>query len=647
MNPEPISGRVSLVIAVSGHRDLYRDDYDDITDRICEELEKQCRNYPHTPILVLTGMAEGADRLAIIAVERLQKQFDIAWRPVLPMPREAFLVDFPSATSQKELEELLKGQIIFEIPIHEGNSFAQVCVEGSRERDQQYADLADFLVKTSQIVIAVWNGHETGHMGGTSELVKRKLGRFKPREVEAGEKECDCREDSYGLEINAFGTGPVIHIAARRKSMPDSSPEVMENQPVPDGTTEDGFRGIYLLLDEYNRDVKRSIEGDEKRGHARKAQTQAQDRSRELTKHHPVTNSSPAMRWTAEVFGWSDLLAARYQKRNLAVWKFAFAFLAIAGVGLHLWAPAILKLWSGSRLFVTLMYYLGVLAALAAWSYENGWCEFVWRKLSAWWARLFGKTGETGNIAVLPHEGLKFRRKHEDYRALAEALRVQYFWLADGMDHMAGESYLDKNAGDMIWVRDATSEALLYRFETAPEAAKRDQLSHSLGEIWIDSQLGYFTDREHKEKDRHHSITRWGIILAAPTFFVPGIRFLLSAHPECQPGMHETLGDIVPSLAMLIAVIGWNYADLRGYEQHAQQSRLMLRFYERAKKRLSQLHAELNLIESTTPLDEKALSKKKEEIRGFLYKVGKDALAENGDWLAMHRGRDLRIERPS
>jgi len=158
------SGLVSLVIAVSGHKDLYHEDSEDITERIKAVIEDLSMRYPQTPILILTGMADGADRLAVAAVERLRAGGNerISYLPVLPMPRDAFLEEIKSQDSRKDFDRQTSGRAIVQLPIHVGSSFDQICIEGSVERNQQYIDLAEFMVRTSQILIAVWNGHETG-----------------------------------------------------------------------------------------------------------------------------------------------------------------------------------------------------------------------------------------------------------------------------------------------------------------------------------------------------------------------------------------------------------------------------------------------------------------------------------------------------
>jgi len=636
MEPVATSGLVSLVVAVSGHKDLYPEDSGEITRRICEVLEDQSRRYPHTPILVLTGMAEGADRLAIAAVNRLQEQGNerISWMPILPMPRDLFLEDFRTTESRKAFEELTAQRTLVELPLHPGNSFEQVEVADSEARTQQYADLADFLVNTSQILIAIWNGHETGLSGGTSELVKRKLGRFSREEPLAHRDESFIRsEENYGLGANPFGVGPVYHIKAKRMSQPDRSAEIDENTEVPENTKLSDFEEIYLLLDEYNWDIRRNFH----------RAAEAEEGRRRLTGNHHVSNCTPAMLWTAAVYSWSDLLADRYQRINLIVWRCVFLFLAVAGIGLHL-LESVRPAKFDFQFVVTALYYVGTMGALGLWTWEDGWALFTMRYLRAQWT---GTSKNMPKAAPLPRRGLKFRRKHEDYRALAEALRVQYFWLAAGMQQMVCESYLDKHAGNMVWVRDATSESLLYRFERAAEQVGSDQLSLSLGGTWIKEQLMYFSNREVKEERRHKWIAQWGVILAAPTFVVPLIRLLICWHYGGLSEAHDTLADMVPSLSMLFAVMGWNYSDLQGFEQHALQSRQMRQFYTRADSKLRQMHEELALIEIRHPFDEARIIEKKQEIRRFLWKVGRDALVENGDWLAMHRGRDLKIDQGS
>ena len=89
---------------------------------------------------------------------------------------------------------------------------------------------------------------------------------------------------------------------------------------------------------------------------------------------------------------------------------------------------------------------------------------------------------------------LGLRRRHEDYRALAEALRIQYVWLACRLDKMVSEFYLSKQTGELVWGRDTMSEVLLESapYRGRPRSAAGDQVGIETARTWIDRQRKYY-----------------------------------------------------------------------------------------------------------------------------------------------------------
>src|ERR1700733_10270075 len=105
-SPNPMAGTVSLVVAVSGHCDLFPEDtqrFEDTIRRIFRDLQ---RKYPNTPLLLLSGLAEGADRIAV----RAAIAESVSYVAVLPMAAATYRRDFKSEASDTEFEKLRNGQ---------------------------------------------------------------------------------------------------------------------------------------------------------------------------------------------------------------------------------------------------------------------------------------------------------------------------------------------------------------------------------------------------------------------------------------------------------------------------------------------------------------------------------------------------------
>lgn len=81
----------------------------------------------------------------------------------------------------------------------------------------------------------------------------------------------------------------------------------------------------------------------------------------------------------------------------------------------------------------------------------------------------------------------------------------------------------------------------------------------------------------------------------------------------------------VAGIAMLWAALAWNYVERRGFAQHARQYARMYRLFHDADEDLKRYEIEENLKEAEDTIRE----------------LGIEALAENGDWLSLHRERKL------
>lgn len=619
-----IPGQISLVIAITGHRDLApeREHLDSIRERLASFLRKQAELYPNTPILVITGMAEGADQLAIEVVRNL-KHPRITYRPVLPMPEEVFVMDFTCDEARTIFREQMAGQTIVELPIHPGFNLNDLREGRKDARAQQFRNLADFLIESSQILIAIWDDESPSKAGGTTEVVQRKLSTERTSSFNRG---FEGQHSSLGLI--PFGTGSVFHISAHRAGAKFHAPALEDELLLPPGTNRNDFYKIYLLFDEYNFDVAT---------HPMLGKI-ADSKARSLTSGKQGQDLTPAMLWCRTVRGWSAALAEHYQTQNRRLLKTIFALIFLLGLAIHFIEP--FSKGHGRPFEADLVFFVcTAIGILILFAIDKGYGTWLLRSLT----RRFLKA----QPPRMPIGGLQRRRKHEDYRALAEALRVQFYWFAAGVPNFAGNSYLDKHAGDMIWVRDATSEALLAFSERAVSADDGYSFSHSLARSWLQGQINYFKKKGVMAEHAHRLLNRFAWSLAVPTFLCPIVLFVF-----CQfaPGgvLMENLTialTFIPALLLLISVILWNFGEITGYEQEGQQARQMHRLFTAAVRQFDALLCESNRLSADDPDHQEQEASVTRRIRILLERIGKDALIENGDWLALHRGRDFKLNR--
>ena len=123
----------------------------------------------HSPFVVLSSLAEGADRLvARVAMEELSAEL-IA---VLPMPQNEYERDFLIEESKAEFRSFLsRACFVKEASIPEGDACdASRALEGE-QRNRQYARAGAIVADHAQVLFAIWDGKPARGRGGTGDQV--------------------------------------------------------------------------------------------------------------------------------------------------------------------------------------------------------------------------------------------------------------------------------------------------------------------------------------------------------------------------------------------------------------------------------------------------------------------------------------------
>jgi hypothetical protein len=240
------------VIGVTGHRDLPAD-VAPLERAVREILTEFGARHPWSKIVVLSSLAEGADRL----VARLALELGISLVVPMPLEQSDYESDFKTADSLREFRALLqRADAAFVVP-----PAAEVSTGGHASRDARsraYANCGAFLVRKSIEIIALWDG-VSQPVRGTAEVVTFQLEGV-PAPYVAERKELD-------LTL----VGPVKHVATRRGTRPDASPSdrpiarTIYPRVLAGARTERAFEKAKADIDRFNRDVVR----DAPRGSAR------------------------------------------------------------------------------------------------------------------------------------------------------------------------------------------------------------------------------------------------------------------------------------------------------------------------------------------------------------------------------------------
>ncbi len=160
-------GAIPLLVGVTGHRDVADAHIDAARGLVTQRLSQLARDYPHTPIVVLSPLAEGADRIVAEAALALGLELLVP----LPVGVEQYRRDFTTPESLEAFDALLaQAKSSFVVP---GSS-------GPVGDDERYAELGSFIAKTSDLLIALWDGLPARGVGGTADVVDARIANTEP-----------------------------------------------------------------------------------------------------------------------------------------------------------------------------------------------------------------------------------------------------------------------------------------------------------------------------------------------------------------------------------------------------------------------------------------------------------------------------------
>jgi hypothetical protein len=164
----------TYVIGVTGHRlDKLNVDDEKLQAKVIEALEALKANYPDHHFIILSPLAEGADRLvASLAMRVLKASLQVP----LPLPYDLYATDFATQASIDDFQDLVgRAQMYFEVPMKFGNirALAPSQDQGVNEaRNRQYALAGAYVVQRSDCLLAIYDGLAENGTGGTSQIVR-------------------------------------------------------------------------------------------------------------------------------------------------------------------------------------------------------------------------------------------------------------------------------------------------------------------------------------------------------------------------------------------------------------------------------------------------------------------------------------------
>jgi hypothetical protein len=569
INPKRIA--IPLVIAVTGHRDLVPDEIPGIRERVRNLLADLAKRYPERRLRVMSPLAEGADRL--VAREALALGVELI--VPLPMPREVYIKDFQTEESVREFDHLCAAaNEILELPLARENRLEHIADYGPA-RDLQYAQVGIFLCAHCHVLLAIWDGKLTGDLGGTGQVV-----RFHHDDIMEGYTERSTASQQMLVDDESDLVYHIVCSRDRPEGRPHEDFEPLQtwwftkDEKQPRRTSiPPQHKVIFKRSGEFSRDARR---------HALRISQECYPLYDESETDY-LPNGIKTIHY---LFCISDWLAMFYQKRVLFALRATHALAFLMGLMFILytdWATANTYMFAFLGFFA-LAYAVQRLATRSAWN-----------------------------------------RKYLDYRALAEGLRVQFYWAAAGVtseneSKFTHDNFLQTQDPELGWIRNIMRVAGT-RCDAHPVTSNKG-LAFVLRE-WIgdpdSGQLGYYRRKaiERAKKSRNTEfLSRIGLLVSA--LVVITIIILGTSIPDpVRDQLMVAMGSI-----LLLVGIRQGYAFSTAESELIKQYEFMLRIFNNARRRLE-------------------IASSNRERRLILRALGGSALDEHAQWILMYRERSI------
>ncbi len=230
MEPLETNRTIPIAIGVTGHRVIREEDVPALKQAVKGELEKLQEQYPDSPLVMLSGLAEGGDLLCA----DISAELNIPLLAALPMPREKYEMDFTHAAKESLDVHLSRAEEVFVVP------WTEPVPDAGADRAFLFRQAGIYVVSHCHILMALWDGGPgTEAACGTAEAVDFALhGSYYP---------------SLGVSLRTENNTGVIHIytpRGEREKEKAGTIHYLGNQ--------EGVNGILRITNEFNRQALES-----------------------------------------------------------------------------------------------------------------------------------------------------------------------------------------------------------------------------------------------------------------------------------------------------------------------------------------------------------------------------------------------------
>ncbi|WHZ20507.1 MAG: hypothetical protein OJF55_002656 [Rhodanobacteraceae bacterium] len=527
-----------LVVGVTSHRNIAANEIEAIRARVRELFAQLQREFPHSPLTVLSPLADGGDQL--VAEEGLK----LGARLVAPLPfaRELYAHDFTDAATRERFEALCAQAQLIELLLLTGHTRDAVSTPGE-ERNRQYAHVGMFVARHCNLLLAIWDGKPSHRLGGTAQIVEYFLAGTPPGGIE--------RRRSRSPRLYGGGDERLLCHLVCSRDKPDGAPAAplqpgqmiwrsLDDASAPNVPMPQAFRTVFAHTDEFNVD-------------AAKYAAEIAAGGAGIDDGTPSGSGDGAPSSPSALFRAADWLAIHFQRRVLLAMRVIYLVAFVMGVAFTMYD----NLPEQDNMLYVFLFLFATGVVVSAIAKRRGW-----------------------------------HRKYLDYRALAEGLRVQCYWRRAGISltgdpEFARDSLMQKQDIELGWVRNVMRSAGLsaHAYPVAPDGA-------ALGEVieeWVGDEtrgeLGYYRVRTGQRERSHRINEAIGAMCLLAGIFISVVLAVL-AHRLTVDAKNDLI--VVMAVFSIFAAVREAYSFRKADRELIRQYRFMERVFGNARKALDE-----------------------------------------------------------
>lgn len=628
MSSKPLS-RIPLVIGITGHRDLDVAGCDLYRQQIADILHYFRKRFPHTPIWLLSALADGADRLAAEAALKLKAKpgMDITVIAPLPLERDDYRQDF-DATSREAFDDLVSR--MDHCFVLDSYHYGQADTSSREWRAAQYANLGAFIARHSNILIALWDGKDYAESaGGTSNVVNMMLN----GEMDWGEgipprAEFAKRPLLYGGEH-----GAVLHIPVSRTHQ--------DRNAVPNGLVDQGsenqkqwrkFKSLKKVhwyytglpsaaVDCYQHNIQHVL--DYQRREFKEALAKIETFNCDAASLESAASGSYLKQFFSTVW-----LPPQEMESSAALTRNAR--------NLFSHADALSRYFQARARKLVIAIFSSVLVAIGGYEIFGEYGEYDNLVADISLALLLGASVCIGILFAFMHLG-RYKQKSQDYRALAEGLRVIFYLIHAGLNRGIGEIFSADSRNRTAWIDHARRCTELFTWE---QGATRTDCLERIDEVrrwWVEDQKRYFEQKlgedpvtlgesktegkltglvKRSKRLNHMSKLAYGLALA----------MLIAIMVSYLTGFVTIAQYIwIPGLFLAFTGVVAQWRELWHYDEDVGRYRMILDMYMRVEYELAYFMT----------------TKSEQGASGVICELARQSLDENYKWYSTHSAREM------